>query len=229
MRHSQRRGCVRSSRHHDSSPRGLRRRRLDSAPVARRTDDATVYRAVGKRIVDLAVGIVGLVILSPLMAALSVIIRREDHGPALFRQRRIGKDGEEFVFLKFRSMPVDTPHVESAMAATLQTTRVGSLIRRTSLDELPQLLNVVAGDMSIVGPRPPLASQEELIELRRSNGALALCPGITGLAQVMGYDDMPTDEKARWDGEYAQTLSLLTDAKIVALTFLYVMRPPPRY
>ncbi len=188
-----------------------------------------MYRSVGKRVVDLALALVSLIVLSPLMAALAVIIKTEDGGPALFKQPRVGQHGREFTFLKFRSMPVGTPHVESAKAGTLETTRVGRVIRRTSLDELPQLVNVVIGDMSLIGPRPPLASQEELIQLRQLNGSLALRPGLTGLAQINGYDGMSNFEKAKWDGRYARTLSLLGDAKILLRTVGYFAKPPPSY
>ncbi len=188
-----------------------------------------MYRSVGKRIVDLALALVGLIVLSPVMAVLAAAIKIEDRGPALFKQPRVGQHGHEFTFLKFRSMPVDTPHVESAKANTLQVTGVGRVIRRTSLDELPQLVNVVIGDMSLVGPRPPLASQEELIQLRTLNGSLALRPGLTGLAQLNGYDGMPNSEKAEWDGRYARTLSFLEDTKILFRTIGYFAKPPPSY
>ncbi len=188
-----------------------------------------MYRSTGKRVIDFALALVGLVVLSPVMAALAAIIKIEDRGPALFRQPRVGQHGREFTFLKFRSMPVDTPHVESAQADTLRITRVGRVIRRTSLDELPQLVNVVVGDMSLVGPRPPLASQEELIDLRKENGSLDLRPGLTGLAQINGYDGMSNIEKARWDGRYARTLSFLGDAKILFRTIGYLATPPPSY
>jgi O-antigen biosynthesis protein WbqP len=188
-----------------------------------------MYRSFGKRIVDLTLAFVGLIVLSPVMAALAAIIKIEDHGPALFKQPRVGKNGSEFTFLKFRSMPVETPHVESANAESLQITRVGRIVRRTSLDELPQLVNVLIGDMSLVGPRPPLASQEELIQLRQLNGSLALRPGLTGLAQINGYDGMPNSEKGKWDGRYARAITFRTDARIVARTLVYLVKTPPTY
>ncbi len=188
-----------------------------------------MYRYVGKRVIDVVLAILGLIVLAPVMAALAAAIRLEDSGPALFRQRRVGRHGQEFTFLKFRSMPVDTPHLESANAHTLRVTRVGRAIRRTSLDELPQLFNVIVGDMSLVGPRPTLASQEELIQLRRDNGSLTVRPGLTGLAQLNGYDGMPNTEKAEWDAEYARTLSLIGDANIMFRTIGYLSRRPPTY
>ncbi len=178
---------------------------------------------------DFALAFAGLIVLSPLMAGLAAVIKIEDRGPALFKQSRVGRHGREFTFLKFRSMPIDTPDLESAKAGTLRITNVGRVIRRTSLDELPQLVNVIVGDMSLIGPRPPLASQDELIHLRRLNGSLALRPGLTGLAQLNGYDDMPNSEKAAWDGQYARTLSFLGDAKILFRTIGYFAKPPPSY
>lgn len=189
----------------------------------------TMYRRIGKRVIDALLGSVALVVLSPIMAVIVVAIRLDDRGPALFRQRRLGKDGSEFVFLKFRSMPVNTAIVESAAADTLQVTRVGQIIRRTSLDELPQLVNIVRGDMSVVGPRPSLPTQTELIDLRRENGSIALRPGLTGLAQINSFDSMSTQDKARWDGIYGRSVSFLTDTAIIARTVKYLAKPPPSY
>jgi len=189
----------------------------------------TFYESRGKRILDLFGAIVGGVLLSPVYVVTALAIRIGDRGPSLFRQRRVGLDGEEFTFLKFRSMPVDTPNVESAEAADLVTTRVGAFIRRTSIDELPQLLNVVIGDMSLVGPRPPIPSQRDLVEARRAAGVLRLRPGLTGLAQVQGYDGMPDPEKVEWDRDYADHVTLWGDVRILLQTIRYLGRTPPRY
>jgi len=188
-----------------------------------------MYRRFGKRIVDVLLGSVALVVLSPIVGAIAAAIRLNDRGPALFKQQRVGRRGNEFPFLKFRSMPVGSANVESAGADGLQITRVGRVIRRTSLDELPQLVNIVRGDMSIVGPRPPLPTQTDLIELRRENGALELRPGLTGLAQINSFDGMSAEDKARWDGIYAKSVSLVTDATIVVRTLRYLTKPPPTY
>lgn len=190
---------------------------------------SAVYESIGKRAVDLVLAMVGLIVLSPLLAIVAAVIRIEDRGPALFRQLRVGQNGREFALLKFRSMPVGTPRVESADASTLQVTRIGRVIRRTSVDELPQLVNVIAGEMSLVGPRPPLDSQTELVRLRWANGSIALRPGITGLAQLNGYDGMPNAEKAYWDGKYAERISFLQDARIIVRTFVYPAKTPPGY
>ncbi len=195
----------------------------------RLAEDAGWYRVRGKRLLDVVASITGLIALSPLLAAIAAAIRLEDRGPAIFRQSRVGAGGGEFTLVKFRSMPVETPNIESAEAKTLRVTRVGKLIRRTSLDELPQLVNVVVGDMSLVGPRPALPTQYELIDLRRSNGSFLLRPGLTGLAQLEGYDGMPNEVKADWDARYARAVSLKNDLRLIARTFLYLVKPPPTY
>ena len=126
-------------------------------------------------------------------------------------------------------MPVNAAHVPSAQAKTLQVTRIGRLIRRTSIDELPQLWHILRGQMSVVGPRPAIKSQHDLVELRRANGGLACRPGLTGLAQVNSYDGMPEMEKATLDGTYAADVSARHDLRIVLRTFSYLTKPPPAY
>jgi O-antigen biosynthesis protein WbqP len=126
-------------------------------------------------------------------------------------------------------MPVGTGDMPSASAGSARVTKVGKLIRRTNIDELPQLFNVVEGDMSPVGPRPALPTQRQLCEYRAQNGALACKPGLTGLAQINSYDRMPEREKAEWDGRYASSVSVLTDIGIVVRTFSYLLKRPPVY
>jgi O-antigen biosynthesis protein WbqP len=188
-----------------------------------------LYRAIGKRLLDLALASLALVVLAPVLVLVAMAVRIEDGGPALFRQRRSGREGETFTLLKFRSMPVGSANLPSSAAHRLRVTRVGALIRRTNLDELPQLLNIVAGDMSLVGPRPALPSQAELLAFRRDNGAISCRPGLTGLAQVKSYDGMPVTLKAECDGEYARKMSLLLDCSIILRTFSYLTRRPPVY
>lgn len=188
-----------------------------------------MYGRMMKPILDFVVAAAAMVAVSPLMAVLAVAVRVGDGGPALFRQLRIGAHGVPFVLLKFRTMPVDTPSVPSAGGAGLRVTPIGRLLRRTNLDELPQLINVLLGHMSLVGPRPALPSQKVLLALRRENGAARLRPGLTGLAQVQAYDGMPDDAKAARDGEYAARLGPLLDASIVLRTFGYLTRRPPVY
>jgi len=126
-------------------------------------------------------------------------------------------------------MPVETPNVESHEKDKLTITPFGKIIRRTNLDELPQLFSILKGDMSLIGPRPPIPSQEKLIEMRKENGAIHLKPGLTGWAQVNSYDNMPDDVKAAYDGYYYENISFLLDVKIVLKTLLYLTKKPPSY
>lgn len=187
-----------------------------------------MYRTI-KRVADIAVAGIGLVVLAPVMAATALAIKIGDPGPVIFRQMRTGANGRPFPFYKFRSMPVATGDVPSDRLGEIRIAPVGRFIRRTNLDELPQLWNVLKGEMSLIGPRPSLPTQTELIELRRANGALACRPGLTGWAQVNSYDGMSVEKKAAFDGEYARRVSLATDALIVVRTFGYFTRPPPKY
>lgn len=182
-----------------------------------------------KRLGDIALAISVLLFLFPLFLILALVIWLQDGGPAIFKQRRVGRNGQEFMFYKFRSMPVSTPNVESRETQKLQITQFGKFIRRTNFDELPQIYNVLIGDMSFIGPRPPICSQKELIEMRRANGALALRPGLTGWAQVNAYDAMPPEQKAAFDGEYAQRLSIFFDILILGKTVTYFSKKPPTY
>lgn len=182
-----------------------------------------------KRSIDIIGAILLLVALSPLIIIIALSIKIYDRGPIIFKQKRIGQYGEEFLFLKFRSMPVNTPNVASTETQKLKITPIGEIIRRTNLDEIPQMINVLNGDMSIIGPRPCLPNQESLIELRKANGSINLKPGLTGWAQVNAYDFMPVTEKAQFDGEYYQKLSLWMDVKIVLRTLNYFTKKPPVY
>jgi len=188
-----------------------------------------MYQNFFKRAIDIALSLTALILLSPLLLIVSFAIYLEDRGKIIFRQKRVGVNGTTFEVLKFRSMPENTNEFESAQAHDLPVTKVGRYIRRTNVDELPQLVNVLRGNMTLVGPRPPLVSQVRLCEFRRENGSIGCVPGLTGLAQVNGYDGMPDEEKARWDGEYAKTMSLRNDAKIVLRTFGYLRKKPPVY
>ena len=188
----------------------------------------SIYRKVGKRIFDVGVAGLGLVLLSPIMLLTALAIKLDDGGPVLFKQQRIGRRGVPFTILKFRSMPVHTKDIPKA-SANLPITRVGRVIRRLNIDELPQLVNVLKGDMSIVGPRPALPVQTELLSQRSRNGAMACRPGLTGLAQVNSYDGMSETEKARWDGLYASSVSPWADLQIILKTFAYLTKPPPVY
>lgn len=182
-----------------------------------------------KRICDISLSLVLLVTLCPLFLLLAVIIFLQDFGNPIFSQERVGVDGELFMFYKFRSMPLDNPNVESHQRHLIKITPFGKFIRRTNLDELPQFWNVLIGDMSFIGPRPPIPSQKNLVELRSFNGAIKVRPGLTGWAQVNSYDYMPEKEKARFDGEYADGISLTLDLLILLKTVVYFTRKPPTY
>jgi O-antigen biosynthesis protein WbqP len=182
-----------------------------------------------KRCLDVLISALLLMILSPLLLIVAVLISAEDGGPALFRQERVGREGLAFTMLKFRSMPVATPHLPSAAAGGLRVTRIGKFIRRTNIDELPQLVNVLRGDMSIVGPRPALPSQTHLLELRARQAVMSARPGLTGLAQINSYQGMPETEKVEWDGRYVRRITPLVDLSILLRTFGYLLRPPPVY
>ncbi len=184
---------------------------------------------MGKRALDLFIVFCAVFILSPLMLFIAVLIKILDPGPIIFKQQRIGRNGNSFSFYKFRSMPVNTGDLASDQVGQVKLTWVGKVIRRTNIDELPQLLNILKGDMSIVGPRPPIGNQVELIKIRGANGALKLRPGLTGLAQVNSFDGMTVPEKAAFDGQYARNISLVVDVKIILNTVLYLLKPPPVY
>ena len=174
-----------------------------------------------KRFLDFLLSLAGLIILSPLFLALFICIRTGSKGRAIFSQKRIGRNHRHFFIYKFRTMRIDTP--KDVPTHLLQNpdryvTKAGKFLRRTSLDELPQLVNILRGEMSIVGPRPALWNQYDLVRLREDSGANKLRPGLTGWAQVNGRDDLPIPIKARFDGEYAEKMSLAFDWKIVMMT-----------
>lgn len=189
----------------------------------------SMYQRYGKRAIDCIFSIIGIIVLFPLLLITALAIYLEDRGPILFRQKRIGYKGNLFYLFKFRSMPVTAVSVPSAQAGQLKVTKVGKIIRRTNIDELPQLINILKGEMSLVGPRPALSAQIHLCELRLNNGAMDCLPGLTGKAQINSYNGMPEEEKARWDGIYASQVTLLTDLVIIAKTFRYITKPPPVY
>lgn len=188
-----------------------------------------MYEKFFKRVFDIAVSTVAFFLLAPVMALAAVLIKVFDPGPVIFCQVRVGLDGNKFTFYKFRSMPVNTASVSSDKIGAISLSWVGRFLRRSNLDELPQLFNILKGDMSLVGPRPPIESQIELIELRRETGALSCRPGLTGLAQVNSFDGMSVEEKARFDAEYARNISFFGDVRIILKTFLYLLKPAPVY
>ena len=188
-----------------------------------------IYGRFVKRALDVVLSAAALAVLWPLMLLAALAIYAEDRGPILFRQARVGRGQSTFQVMKFRSMRVGTANLPSADADDRAITRMGAVLRRTNLDELPQLINIVRGDMSVVGPRPAVPSQTSLIALRESGGAHRLRPGLTGLAQINSYDGMPDEDKARYDVLYASRVSLGRDLAIIARTIGYLRKPPPKY
>ena len=188
-----------------------------------------MYKKIGKRVIDIIISFGSLIILSPLMLLLSLLIKLTEPGSIFFKQLRVGKNGRIFTLYKLRSMPISTENIPSDKVGEVRIRFVGRIIRRTNIDELPQLLNVLIGDMSIVGPRPPMLNQIELIDMRKKNGSIQCLPGLTGLAQVNSYDGMSVKEKAAFDGKYAHSISFIIDVKIFYRTFSYLFRTPPVY
>ena len=182
-----------------------------------------------KRFIDIIVSSIALVFLLPIMILISVVVYLQDFHNPIFAHKRIGQKGLSFILYKFRSMPVNTPNLESHMKSKLKITLFGNFLRRSNLDELPQLFNILKGDMSLIGPRPPIPSQIDLIKLRTKNGAIQLKPGLTGWAQVNSFDNMPYYVKAELDGYYFKNMSFLLDIKIILMTFIYLTKKPPTY
>ena len=174
-----------------------------------------------KRTLDLFLAALLLLLLSPVMLCLAVLVRADSDGPAFFLQERVGRGGERFLICKLRTMYLSSPHDLPSSALPdreKQITRVGRFLRRTSLDELPQLWNILVGEMSFVGPRPVIPVEEGLLACRRALGADRVRPGLTGLAQVRGRDALSDADKARLDARYADALSFFSDLEILLLT-----------
>ena len=178
-----------------------------------------------KRFFDIILSLVAIIVFSWLLIIIAIAIVVEDKGNILFKQKRIGKNKKEFYIYKFRTMKVSTPKdVPTHLLDNPESyiTKIGGFLRRTSLDELPQLFNILKGDMSIVGPRPALWNQFDLIDLRDKNGSNSVRPGLTGWAQVNGRDELPIDVKAGFDGEYIKKMSIVFDIKIILMTVVSV-------
>ncbi len=178
-----------------------------------------------KRLFDFALALVATVFLVPPIAVVAIAVRLTSPGPALYWSDRIGKNNRVFKMPKFRSMRIDTPAVATHLLQNpgQWLTPIGSFLRKTSLDELPQLWSILKGDMSFVGPRPALYNQEDLIALRTEKGVHELVPGLTGWAQVNGRDELPVEQKVELDVEYLNKRSFLFDLKILWMTSLKVL------
>lgn len=179
-----------------------------------------------KRIFDLLVGMFATLVLTPVILVVVLMVRLTSKGPALYWSDRVGKKNQIFKMPKFRSMRVGTPAVATHLLQDPKAylTPIGSFLRKSSLDELPQLWSILVGDMSFVGPRPALYNQEDLIVLRTECGVDALVPGLTGWAQVNGRDELPIPEKVALDYYYLLNQSLFLDIRILWLTFVKVLR-----
>lgn len=185
------------------------------------------YRSIGKRVLDVALSGLGIIVFAPIMVVIALLIKLESPGPVLFRQKRIGIRKSTFQILKFRTMRIDAP--KDTPTHQLQNpdrylTRVGRVLRKTSLDELPQLFNILAGHMAVVGPRPALWNQDDLIMERDKYGANDVRPGLTGLAQIHGRDALEIPDKAKLDGEYVNNINLLMDIRCFFGTFISVFK-----
>lgn len=180
-----------------------------------------------KRMIDICLSFIAIIVLLPFLVIFSIIIKIESKGPVLFKQKRIGKNKKEFIIYKFRTMRTDTPKdmpTHMLKNADSYITKFGAFMRKTSMDELPQIINILKGDMSIIGPRPALWNQDDLIVERDKYGANDIRPGLTGWAQVNGRDELPIPVKAKFDGEYIEKISFLFDLKIFFKTIINVFK-----
>ena len=186
-----------------------------------------MYNKFIKRWIDFIFALIGLIILSPLFLLIIIAIKLDSKGPVLFKQKRIGKDKALYEIYKFRTMKTNTPN--DAPTHLLENpdffiTQVGKVLRKTSLDELPQLINIIRGQMSIIGPRPALWNQYDLIAERDKYGANDIYPGLTGWAQINGRDELPIQKKAQLDGIYTLKMSFFFDVKCFIGTIFSVLK-----
>lgn len=186
-----------------------------------------VYKHFLKRVIDFILSLIGLIVLSPVFIILCIWIRLDSKGPIFFRQKRVGKNKKHFNILKFRTMYIDTPkdmptHMLSNPDQYI--TKAGKFLRKTSLDELPQIINILKGEMAIIGPRPALWNQDDLIAERDKYGANDIKPGLTGWAQINGRDELEIDVKAALDGEYVRRMSFPFDVKCFFGTITSVLK-----
>jgi len=180
-----------------------------------------------KWVMDRLLALIGLIVLLPIFLILMIVIKIDSRGPILFKQKRVGKNKKHFNILKFRTMRIDTPKdtpTHLLENPEQQITRVGKFLRKTSLDELPQIINILKGNMSIIGPRPALWNQDDLIAERDKYKANDIYPGLTGYAQIHGRDELPIDEKAKLDGYYVKNIGLWLDIKIFFGTIFSIFK-----
>lgn len=180
-----------------------------------------------KRIFDIFLSLLAIIVFSPLYILITIIIKRSSEGPVFFKQERIGKNKKHFKILKFRTMRIDTPKdVPTHMLENPEQyiTGIGKFLRKTSLDEIPQAFNILAGQMSIIGPRPALYNQDDLVEERDKYHANEIRPGLSGWAQCNGRDTLPIPEKAKLDGEYVKRFNIWLDIGIIFRTFFKMFK-----
>lgn len=186
------------------------------------------YRDFFKRGIDIVISSTAIIIIGIPMIVIAICVKRDDpHSKILFRQQRVGKNNKPFTIYKFRSMVNNAPHqmaTEDFDDSQKYITNIGRILRKSSLDELPQLFNVLKGEMSLIGPRPLIPSEKKVLKLRDQLGASTILPGITGLAQVNGRDELNYESKAKYDSEYAHQISLKLDLWILFKTFIDVMQ-----
>ena len=186
-----------------------------------------MYRKFGKRIIDFSLASICIILLAIPMLVIAALIKLDDPGPVIFRQKRVGIHKTYFNILKFRTMRMKTPHdmpTHLLENPEQYITRVGRILRKTSLDELPQIFQIWSGKMSFIGPRPALWNQYDLITERERYGANDVRPGLSGWAQINGRDELPIEVKARYDGEYVQRMSFLFDCRCFFATVGKVLR-----
>lgn len=186
-----------------------------------------MYKKILKRLLDILLASAGIIVLAVPMGIIAVAIKADSKGPVFFKQKRVGLNKEYFEILKFRTMRIDTPHdVPTHELSDPQKwiTKVGKILRKTSLDELPQLFNIFKGEMSVIGPRPALWNQIDLIEERDKYNANSVRPGLTGLAQISGRDELEIPLKAKLDGEYVNKMSFTFDCKCFLKTIKSVLK-----
>ena len=186
-----------------------------------------MYKKFGKRLIDLLLSACGIVVLSPVLLILVIAIKLDSPGPIFFKQKRVGLHKKHFNILKFRTMRIDTPRdMPTHMLSNPEQwiTKVGGFLRKTSLDELPQLFNIFMGQMSVIGPRPALWNQDDLIAERDKYGANDVVPGLTGWAQNNGRDELEIPVKAKLDGEYVEKMSFAFDVKCFVGTVVSVLK-----
>ena len=199
---------------------------LQSSANGNKTNQMRFYLTV-KRLLDFVLSLIGIVVLMPVFIIIGILIKVDSRGPVIFKQKRYGKNKEPFYIYKFRTMASDAPQnvaTKDLNDSKKYITKIGAFLRRTSLDELPQLFNILLGQMTIVGPRPVVLKEENLIIARDLYGANDIKPGITGWAQINGRDLLSIEEKAKLDGYYVENMGFKMDIKCFFKTVKYVLK-----